>query len=337
MDDRDARELNSFSPVLHFNAAAQSSSQPTAAWAWVLVSLPGTPGEQGGGILTGCGDVHAAMCEALAQGLSAAAKLKNRSLTLHGPACPLVEYVMLLQWLSVCVRRVRGCWYSAACVFVAVCLCVAVCGCVPTPVSRRMCPLDSHLTKGMPLENHQRSTAERCIVQLSSMSPRPWLDAAAPNPATRLAESILAVSRVAGEAQHATAVQNVLASAAPVVGGASTAAAPTASRVKRGDQTVTLQKKREMLSPEQRDVVHAIEQGRNVFFTGCAGTGKSFLLGVAIAVLRNMYKRPGSVAVCASTGIAASHIEGTTLHSFAGCGVPKTLGAGRVYGVLLAV
>ena len=45
------------------------------------------------------------------------------------------------------------------------------------------------------------------------------------------------------------------------------------------------------------------------------GTGKSVLLREIIKVLKKQYK---SVAVTASTGIAAVNIHGTTLHSFAG-------------------
>jgi ATP-dependent DNA helicase PIF1 len=61
-----------------------------------------------------------------------------------------------------------------------------------------------------------------------------------------------------------------------------------------------------------------------VFFTGSAGTGKSVLMKQIIAKLRDKYVRePDRVAVTASTGLAACHIEGTTLHSFAGAGLAK--------------
>ncbi|UYV67302.1 PIF1 [Cordylochernes scorpioides] len=67
------------------------------------------------------------------------------------------------------------------------------------------------------------------------------------------------------------------------------------------------------LTEEQRQVLSAVLSGKNVFFTGSAGTGKSFLLRQVIAALP-----PDSTAVTAATGIAACHISGVTLHSFAG-------------------
>lgn len=67
------------------------------------------------------------------------------------------------------------------------------------------------------------------------------------------------------------------------------------------------------LIPEQTAVVNAIRAGRSVFFTGSAGTGKSYLLKRLITMLP-----PQSTFVTASTGAAACHIGGTTLHAFAG-------------------
>jgi ATP-dependent DNA helicase PIF1 len=53
--------------------------------------------------------------------------------------------------------------------------------------------------------------------------------------------------------------------------------------------------------------------GRNVFFTGSAGTGKSFLLKRLVTALRDKYDT-NSVFVTASTGIAACAIDGVTVH-----------------------
>ncbi|KAG8709526.1 DNA helicase [Ceratobasidium sp. 394] len=57
--------------------------------------------------------------------------------------------------------------------------------------------------------------------------------------------------------------------------------------------------------------------GKNVFFTGAAGTGKSVLLRQIIQSLHERDK-DRRIAVTASTGIAAVNIGGATLHSFAG-------------------
>lgn len=79
------------------------------------------------------------------------------------------------------------------------------------------------------------------------------------------------------------------------------------------------------LSNEQRAVLHmVVHQGKNVFFTGSAGTGKSVLLREIIRELRHKYsKKLDSISVTASTGIAACNIGGVTLHSFAGIGLGK--------------
>ncbi|XP_068605027.1 ATP-dependent DNA helicase PIF1 [Brachionichthys hirsutus] len=69
------------------------------------------------------------------------------------------------------------------------------------------------------------------------------------------------------------------------------------------------------LSKEQEAVLSAVLSGKNVFFTGSAGTGKSFLLRRIMGSLP-----PKSSFATASTGVAACHIGGTTLHNFAGIG-----------------
>lgn len=82
----------------------------------------------------------------------------------------------------------------------------------------------------------------------------------------------------------------------------------------------------ELLSSEQLRVVDLVLQGHNVFFTGEAGTGKSTVTRRIIAELKKKYGEQFGqrVAVAAMTGIAATHIGGSTLNSALGLGVPTT-------------
>lgn len=54
------------------------------------------------------------------------------------------------------------------------------------------------------------------------------------------------------------------------------------------------------LNDEQNQVLKSCMDGRNIFFTGSAGTGKSFLLKKIISVLP-----PDGTVATASTGVAA--------------------------------
>jgi len=58
--------------------------------------------------------------------------------------------------------------------------------------------------------------------------------------------------------------------------------------------------------------------GSNVFLTGAPGAGKTYVLNQFIGRAMRAGKR---LAVTASTGIAASHIGGTTIHSWSGLGI----------------
>ena len=78
---------------------------------------------------------------------------------------------------------------------------------------------------------------------------------------------------------------------------------------------------RSSLNQEQRDAADRVQRGDNTFLTGAAGTGKSFLLRHVIQQLER--RHPGGVAVTAPTGIAASHVQGVTIHSWAGIGLGK--------------
>jgi len=58
--------------------------------------------------------------------------------------------------------------------------------------------------------------------------------------------------------------------------------------------------------------------GANVFLTGAPGAGKTYVLNQFIKRAQRAGQR---VAVTASTGIAASHLNGTTIHSWSGLGI----------------
>lgn len=62
--------------------------------------------------------------------------------------------------------------------------------------------------------------------------------------------------------------------------------------------------------------------GANVFLTGAPGAGKTYVLNEFIQRARG---RGLNVAVTASTGIAATHIGGTTIHSWSGLGIRDSL------------
>lgn len=70
------------------------------------------------------------------------------------------------------------------------------------------------------------------------------------------------------------------------------------------------------LSPDQQRAATMVRNRLSVFLSGEAGSGKSFLLQHLVAWLRGHGK---TVAVTASTGVAASHFKGAkTLHSLLG-------------------
>lgn len=63
-----------------------------------------------------------------------------------------------------------------------------------------------------------------------------------------------------------------------------------------------------------------LKSGTNVFLTGSAGTGKTYVLNKFIQHLKDAKV---DVSVTASTGIAATHIKGSTIHSWSGLGVKQ--------------
>ena len=67
--------------------------------------------------------------------------------------------------------------------------------------------------------------------------------------------------------------------------------------------------------------------GQSVLLTGPAGAGKTFVLNQFIKLAKYENKH---VSVTATTGLAATHLGGTTIHSWAGIGVNDSIGHGFV-------
>lgn len=76
------------------------------------------------------------------------------------------------------------------------------------------------------------------------------------------------------------------------------------------------------IAMQQSDALLLLKSGFSVFLTGQAGSGKTYVLNQYIAYLRTNHI---AVAITASTGIAATHMNGMTIHSWAGIGIKDAL------------
>lgn len=72
----------------------------------------------------------------------------------------------------------------------------------------------------------------------------------------------------------------------------------------------------------QNEALEILKMGYNVFLTGEAGTGKTYVLHKYIEFLK---KKNISIAVTASTGVAATHLDGVTIDSWSGLGIRNEL------------
>ncbi len=72
----------------------------------------------------------------------------------------------------------------------------------------------------------------------------------------------------------------------------------------------------------QAEALTILKTGANVFLTGEPGAGKSHTVREYVHYLRTHGVEP---AITASTGIAATHIGGLTIHSWSGIGIKKVL------------
>ena len=73
---------------------------------------------------------------------------------------------------------------------------------------------------------------------------------------------------------------------------------------------------------KQLQALEILKSGKNVFLTGEPGAGKSYTINLFNDWLKQKGRYP---AITASTGIAATHINGVTIHSWAGIGIKEVL------------
>jgi len=66
-----------------------------------------------------------------------------------------------------------------------------------------------------------------------------------------------------------------------------------------------------------------MHEGHNVFLTGPAGAGKTYVLNQFIKLAKHEGKH---VSVTATTGLAASHLGGSTIHAWSGIGIRDEVG-----------
>ncbi len=77
-----------------------------------------------------------------------------------------------------------------------------------------------------------------------------------------------------------------------------------------------------MYGMQQEQALNILKAGKNVFLTGSAGAGKTYVLNQYIDYLR---EHSVGVGITASTGIAATHIGGMTIHAWSGIGIKDHL------------
>ncbi|MCX6789865.1 MAG: AAA family ATPase [Candidatus Gribaldobacteria bacterium] len=75
----------------------------------------------------------------------------------------------------------------------------------------------------------------------------------------------------------------------------------------------------------QEQALEILKTGANVFLTGEPGSGKTYTVNQYADYLREHNIQP---AITASTGIAATHLNGITIHSWAGIGIKEHLSRG---------
>jgi len=82
----------------------------------------------------------------------------------------------------------------------------------------------------------------------------------------------------------------------------------------------------------QEYALDLLKLGHNVYLTGAAGSGKTYVLNQYIDYLKT---HKVGVGVTASTGIAATHLNGMTIHSWSGLGVKDALTQKDIKGMMV--
>lgn len=77
----------------------------------------------------------------------------------------------------------------------------------------------------------------------------------------------------------------------------------------------------------QDQALNILLEGRSALLTGPAGSGKTYILNKFIKAARAKKK---TVSITATTGIAATHVGGTTIHAWAGIGVYDHITPGAI-------
>ena len=72
----------------------------------------------------------------------------------------------------------------------------------------------------------------------------------------------------------------------------------------------------------QLDALNLLKTGTNIFITGPAGSGKTYVINEYIKYLKD---HDVLIGITASTGIAATHLGGVTIHSWSGMGIKDDL------------
>lgn len=81
----------------------------------------------------------------------------------------------------------------------------------------------------------------------------------------------------------------------------------------------------------QSEALDILKIGHNVYLTGPAGSGKTHVLNLYIDYLKS---NDVSVGITASTGIAATHMGGMTIHSWSGMGIKAELDQNDIKDIL---